>query len=235
MHAWRWKTIGGAVCLIACGVLAEACSTDARYRILSTVFDGVPPPGTPPKERRRPRALPEEPSVAELETALQQPTSPIVPGGPTDDPLAAGIAPSVPGTNAARAGPDFESFAQLVAAFPNDGLGNADWVAAVQRGLIQPRASLDPTVKAMDPFPLEVRLDPGVPNFEVVFPHAAHTYWLRCDNCHPQIFQMKAGADPITMASIFQGNYCGRCHGKVAFAPQTGCPRCHVQMARKAG
>lgn len=124
----------------------------------------------------------------------------------------------------------FASFDEVEAAFPKDVMGNVDWVAALSDGLLAPSPGIDPNTPDIPPMPLDVRLDPGIPAFEVVFPHAAHTTWLRCDNCHPGIFQMRAGADPITMAAIFQGEYCGRCHGKVAFAPETGCPRCHIRL-----
>jgi c(7)-type cytochrome triheme protein len=113
-------------------------------------------------------------------------------------------------------------------------MGNVDWVAAVREGLISPRPGIDPDTPDITPMPLNVHLDPGIPSMEVVFPHEAHTYWLRCDNCHPAIFQMRAGSNPITMASIFAGEYCGRCHGKVAFAPASGCPRCHVKLGQAA-
>ena len=128
--------------------------------------------------------------------------------------------------------PTYASFEEIQAAFPRDVMGNVDWMAAVRDGLIRPRPGLDPNTLDIQPMPLDVHLDPGIPTMEVVFPHEAHTYWLRCDNCHPAIFQMRAGADPITMASIFAGEYCGRCHGKVAFAPATGCPRCHVKLGQ---
>jgi c(7)-type cytochrome triheme protein len=83
--------------------------------------------------------------------------------------------------------------------------------------------------------PYDVHLDPGIPSFEVVFPHAPHTFWLRCESCHPGIFQMRAGSTPITMGKIFEGEYCGRCHGKVAFPPQMGCPRCYAKLLAPAG
>jgi c(7)-type cytochrome triheme protein len=128
--------------------------------------------------------------------------------------------------------PDYESYEALYAALPKDTMGNVDWVSAAKEGLIRPRPGLDPEAEESPLLPYDVRLDPGIPQFEVVFPHEPHTYWLRCDNCHPAIFQMRAGADPITMAKIFDGEYCGKCHGKVAFPPQTGCPRCHVNLGR---
>jgi c(7)-type cytochrome triheme protein len=133
------------------------------------------------------------------------------------------------------AGPRYASYAALSAALPKDNMGNLDWVAAADAGLIRPRPGIDPEAEAAPILPYDVRLDPGIPLFEVVFPHAPHTYWLRCDNCHPQIFRMKAGANPITMAKILEGEYCGRCHGKVAFSPATSCPRCHTKLRRSSG
>ncbi len=128
-------------------------------------------------------------------------------------------------------GPTYENFEELQAAFPRDLMGNVDWVAAVQAGLLRPRPGIDPETQDIPPLPLDVRMDPGIPGVEVIFPHEPHTYWLRCDNCHPAIFQMRAGVDRITMGSIFAGEFCGRCHGKVAFAPETGCLRCHPKLA----
>ena len=60
----------------------------------------------------------------------------------------------------------------------------------------------------------------------VLFPHDIHTAWLECSNCHPKIFAEKAGATPVNMLAILQGEYCGRCHGAVSF-PLTECNRCH--------
>jgi c(7)-type cytochrome triheme protein len=61
----------------------------------------------------------------------------------------------------------------------------------------------------------------------VRFPHLQHTEWLTCANCHPAIFIPQAGANPISMSAIIQGEFCGVCHGKVAFAPTLNCGRCH--------
>jgi c(7)-type cytochrome triheme protein len=202
-----WIGVGGLTSL-------GGCTPEARYRVFSTIFDGVPPPGTPRKERRRRRVVQKEPpppapedvSEEDLELAVQ------------------GAAP--------QPAPDFKTYADMFAALPKDMTGNVDWVAAAEQGLIRPQPGLDPEAIESPILPYDVHLDPGIPNFEVVFPHAVHTYWLRCDNCHPAIFQMKAGSNPITMEKIFKGEYCGECHGKVAFPPQTGCLRCHVKLGR---
>jgi c(7)-type cytochrome triheme protein len=98
--------------------------------------------------------------------------------------------------------------------------------------VIAPRNGADDKAEEQPVFPLDVALVPaGNAAFKAVFPHGAHTAVLSCATCHPAIFQMAAGADPITMAKIYAGEYCGRCHGKVAFLPATACGRCHPVMA----
>jgi len=69
----------------------------------------------------------------------------------------------------------------------------------------------------------------------VVFQHKTHTMdaGLDCDSCHDDIFVMEAGAaqenDDFTMASLYEGNYCGSCHdGSTAFASDTRCTTCHI-------
>ena len=57
----------------------------------------------------------------------------------------------------------------------------------------------------------------GVP--AVVFPHWKHRSQFRCYACHPDIFEMQAGANEITMEDLRGGAFCGRCHdGKTAWA-----------------
>lgn len=62
-----------------------------------------------------------------------------------------------------------------------------------------------------------------------LFPHWAHRIRFRCYVCHDAIFQMKAGANPVTMDAIMDGKSCGTCHdGKTAFAVGFDtCGRCH--------
>ncbi len=129
--------------------------------------------------------------------------------------------PQKPIERAAR----WEEAAKLLAA------GGSDWAKALAEGVIAPRPGIDPKAEDEAVFPLEVELTPADnPAFKVVFPHETHTTLLTCANCHPGIFQMAGGADPITMDKIYAGEYCGRCHGKVAFDVATGCPRCHPAL-----
>ena len=106
-----------------------------------------------------------------------------------------------------------------------------DWNEALAGQDSQPRSGLEPHIPDQPAFDLELEMTPkGQPLLKVVFPHKTHTKWLSCDNCHTEIFKMRRGANPITMAKIYAGEYCGRCHGKVSFAIPTGCPRCHVDL-----
>lgn len=101
-----------------------------------------------------------------------------------------------------------------------------DWVAALKYGVINPVDSLDPHKKTIPPIDFNVIFKVRGELPSVVFPHLAHTVWLDCTNCHPKIFVMQAGVNHVTMDAIRQGEFCGRCHGKVAF-PLYDCNRCH--------
>ncbi len=110
-------------------------------------------------------------------------------------------------------------------------LGTPDWSRALEEGVVNPRNGLDDAAPAQTVMPLNVEMIPeGNPTFKVLFPHEAHTKWLTCTSCHTDIFQMTKGANPMTMAQINAGEYCGVCHGKVAF-PLTTCGRCHAALA----
>jgi c(7)-type cytochrome triheme protein len=110
---------------------------------------------------------------------------------------------------------------------PKAKLGYVDWVAAIKQGVIKPLDSLEPgNPTGMPPINFDVLFQVKGDLPDVVFPHFPHTLWLDCRNCHPSIFLMRAGSNPITMAKILQGEFCGRCHGVVAF-PISDCFRCH--------
>jgi c(7)-type cytochrome triheme protein len=109
--------------------------------------------------------------------------------------------------------------------------GTTDWVKALAEGVIAPRTGTDPKATDQPVLPLDVERVPAAGEmFKVIFPHKTHTEWLACPNCHTGIFQMAKGTAPMTMEKINAGQYCGVCHGKVAF-PATACARCHPAMA----
>ena len=68
-----------------------------------------------------------------------------------------------------------------------------------------------------------------------VFPHWVHRIRYRCNVCHPAIFELKRGADPVTMEAMGKGQFCAVCHnGKIAWGINFDtCNRCHV--AQQAG
>lgn len=119
-----------------------------------------------------------------------------------------------------------QRYGEATAGLPRDKRGEVDWMKALREERIRPRTSL------RDERPMEVlKLDIIMRNTKemphVRFPHESHTMWLACTNCHDGIFVPKAGANPITMGSIFQGKYCGVCHDRVAFTTVFACERCH--------
>lgn len=109
---------------------------------------------------------------------------------------------------------------------PDPNVGNqVRWVKALDSGAISPRTNLwpDTKIRVLDQ---DIYLDVGGSVGVVRFPHRQHTLWLDCSNCHDGIFKAEAGANPISMLQILEGEQCGVCHGAVAF-PLTECNRCH--------
>lgn len=119
--------------------------------------------------------------------------------------------------------PPSEAFADL----PASPAGNfVDWSLAIEQAAVQPRYDIrNPDAK---PVVLDLNIVREVKGTmpDVVYPHKQHTEWLDCANCHPAIFIPMKGANPMSMATIMQGQQCGVCHGKVAF-PVSECRRCH--------
>jgi len=120
---------------------------------------------------------------------------------------------------------------------PKDDYGFVDWAKALKDGVIKPRESI-PSSKApgsgdMVPFTGNVLIR-SKQDFmpDVIFPHQPHTTWLKCSNCHPKIFKPKAGGNPdLSMVAIWKGEFCGRCHDRVAF-PTRNCFKCHSAPRR---
>ncbi|MGD8591204.1 MAG: cytochrome c3 family protein [Gammaproteobacteria bacterium] len=114
---------------------------------------------------------------------------------------------------------------EAMSAFPLDRRGGVDWVKAINLGIINPRADLkgEQEMVVMD---MDIMFKDTGNMPWVRFPHKAHTQWLACENCHPAIFLPQKGASNPSMDGILAGEYCGRCHDKVAFALWI-CERCH--------
>lgn len=62
-----------------------------------------------------------------------------------------------------------------------------------------------------------------------VFPHWIHRIRYKCYACHPTPFEMKAGANEVSMDLIGQGKACGLCHNnQIAWGVSfETCARCH--------
>lgn len=115
---------------------------------------------------------------------------------------------------------------EALSKLPRQGSGNqVNWNKALEKGYIKPHGFIrsNTRIKILD---LDVlRRNTGEMDM-VLFPHKQHTEWLDCSNCHEELFKTKAGATKFGMFDILNGEYCGRCHGAVAF-PLTECKRCH--------
>lgn len=121
----------------------------------------------------------------------------------------------------------------VLSKFPRDVVGNKTrWVQTLEQGFIDPRTNILPgtPVKVLD---LDIILPRTGEMPMVRFPHRQHTAWLDCSNCHEHLFKSKAGATTgMNMGQILQGEYCGVCHGAVAF-PLVECKRCHSVDRKK--
>ena len=125
--------------------------------------------------------------------------------------------------------PDYQKLQKAnesLVGFPLDKKGYVDWMGAIRSGFITPRADLkgSNTMQVLD---LDVILKNTKEMPWVKFPHKSHTMWLACTNCHDKPFIPKAGANAISMTKIFQGQFCGMCHDRVAFITFFSCERCH--------
>ncbi len=118
--------------------------------------------------------------------------------------------------------------------FPRDKYGLIDWAEAARIDLLDPLPSLtgQPEDKPYDKDVLIYSKRKFFPN--VLFPHKIHNYWLSCKVCHTSLsFAKKAGGTKkLSMARIFKGEFCGRCHDRVAF-PIRECYRCHIKRKKK--
>jgi len=127
--------------------------------------------------------------------------------------------------------PEKTNWPERLQQLPKDAADGIDWVKELDANLIHPKSGLDDKTEPEAVLDLIVEMVPKeTPEFKASFPHKQHTQLLSCGNCHTDIFQMQAGADPITMEKILAGEFCGRCHGPVAFEPTTACARCHPAM-----
>jgi len=104
-----------------------------------------------------------------------------------------------------------------------------DWTASLNAGKIKPVHFLKtpPDMHYEETLLLEAAWTMVPP---AIFPHKAHTKWLDCNNCHPEIFNIKKKTTKhFLMEFIKDGQFCGVCHLTIAF-PMTDCIRCHPRI-----
>ncbi len=124
-------------------------------------------------------------------------------------------------------------FVKYTESFPKERFGNGiNWEKAEEDGYIKLVDFLEgvsvkrPNLAIQKDFSLAPKAA-GMP--EIVFSHKKHTVWNGCELCHPEIFiGVKKGTTKFSMVDIYEGKYCGACHGAVAF-PLLDCQRCHTQ------
>jgi c(7)-type cytochrome triheme protein len=130
-------------------------------------------------------------------------------------------------------------FTEFTGKLPKERFGNGiNWEQAEAMGLIKPIDFLEGVSikrqalamkkeKPLKDMPIEAKIE-GMPT--IIFSHTKHAVWNGCELCHPEIFiSVKKGSMKYSMMEIFEGKYCGVCHGKVAF-PTLDCQRCHTKQ-----
>jgi len=109
---------------------------------------------------------------------------------------------------------------------PVDEYGFIDWLALKEKGVFKPIESLEEgfTQEHRDNQILFVSKS-KLKN--VLFSHNVHSNWIKCESCHPAIFN-KSLKNKVKMVRMSKGENCGYCHGKVSFT-FADCKRCHSQ------
>jgi c(7)-type cytochrome triheme protein len=129
------------------------------------------------------------------------------------------------------------AYEELARRLPADAAGDIAWAAAVQRGLLEPRD----TVEGVEVHAPAMRIDrdvtlgaKGTWMETVTFSHRKHAALNGCELCHPEIFPATAaGTAKFRMGDVAAGEYCGVCHRNVAF-PLDQCKRCHADEKRRS-
>lgn len=125
-----------------------------------------------------------------------------------------------------------KDFYEYVKTFPKSRYGNkVDWLETENKGLVKLKDYIEGVSIKRKPLVQTKEIDIkakqiGMP--DIIFSHKKHTVWNGCELCHPEIFGVKRGATVYSMQDIFDGKFCGACHGKVAF-PNNDCQLCHVK------
>lgn len=122
-------------------------------------------------------------------------------------------------------------YGEFTAKFPK-GIYGVDWEEAEKSGALRPLDFIEGL--SVKKTPLKNRADFGVEAqypwvHPITFSHEKHSVWNGCELCHPEIFPLaEKGTAQFSMFHNVEGQYCGACHGKVAF-PLNNCQRCHAR------
>lgn len=214
----RRKRVPLIAAVVAVSLLA-GCSAEIQQRLISIFLD-VPETPPPPTRRVRRDLLRE---IDDLKHQLEESKREVK--AAQDLRAAKGAKTAAVPVEKAR------SWEEALELLPRSKTGAVDWSQALKAGAIAPRASPDPGAPEQAVLDLDVDLaSSGSKSNAVTFSHGAHTRWLACNSCHPAVFPLRqAKPAAITMAKIQAGQFCGACHGRVAFAANTDCSRCHTQ------
>jgi c(7)-type cytochrome triheme protein len=127
------------------------------------------------------------------------------------------------------------NFYKMTKGFPRARGGNrVDWLKAEEGGLITLKDQLEGITIERKPF--EIPVDSDIASKEIkmpdiIFSHEKHAVWNGCELCHPELFGVEKGVNVYTMQEIFDGKFCGACHGSVAFVT-LDCQLCHLKEVR---
>lgn len=207
----RWRRIVQGFVVVCATLLAACSSTDTTTRPLLALLFDIPPPGQDtghaPVIRSPRRTIFVDPGIEEAKKYLAS-------------------------LEARAKAPPPANWAEMYQRLPKDDDDNIAWMLALTDKVITPSAGIDPATPQPEVLDEDVELSTsGKPARMVVFSHQVHTSWLRCNNCHPAIFEKEAGSAKITMEAIDDGKFCGVCHDKVAIAPD-GCKGCHKTVKK---
>ncbi|MEE9543716.1 MAG: c(7)-type cytochrome triheme domain-containing protein, partial [Thermodesulfobacteriota bacterium] len=132
---------------------------------------------------------------------------------------------------AARLGTGWKTEGLTDGKLPLDSFGNIDWLTFDDEKITDPLDSIpiegggQETAKTRDT--LIIFTSKSETMKSVPFSHKTHTSRLKCASCHPRIFADELNSNPVTMAGLATGEFCGACHGKSGSLPLLDCKRCH--------
>lgn len=216
--------------LVLDGRMADVNAADAKKtdKKVSTKKDSKAGKKADAKGKDAKAAAKEEEKKDEFKFDPNDPKNPIYLGSFGEKRSTGNIGLSGYASEAARLGSGWHPEGIAIEQLPKDRFGLINWVELADKKMINPQGIFPGSKKKENKvFNMDIlfKMKGGYVD-NVIFPHGLHTYWLDCTNCHNEIFFQFAGWNEVKMQEIVKGEWCGRCHGKVAF-PVSDCTRCH--------